>query len=117
MFGKSLLPHGANAERTQPRARTVEIVGLHDHHVAALAAPLEVPPRGRARPHRRDELDELVAEREHRVVDAKLGDARIAKRRIEPEQLGKPPRARREVADDEDDLADAQHRELPVRLP
>jgi len=116
MSGKSFC-HTVRTPSARSRARSVEIVRLHDHHVAALAAPLEVPPRGRARPHRRDELDELVAEREHRVVDAELGDARIAKRRIEPEQLGKPPRARREVADDEDDLADAQHRELPVRLP
>jgi hypothetical protein len=107
--GQLLLPHGAHAESTNARAVAVEVVRLQDEHVAALAAPVQVPTRRRTLLERRDQLDELLAEGVHRVVDAELRDARISIRRVERQQFGELPRRRGEVADDEDDLADAQH--------
>ena len=91
------------------RAVTVEVVGLQQQHVAAIAAPVERATGGRAVLHWRDQLDELVAEGVHGVVDAELRYARIAVWRIKRQQCGELPRGRGEVTNDKDDLANTQH--------
>jgi hypothetical protein len=93
------LPHRPHAERRDARAIALEVVGLKQQHVAAVAAPVERTACGRAVLHRRDQLDELVAEHVDRVVDAEHRDVGIAERRIEAEQRGQPASGPRQVAD------------------
>jgi hypothetical protein len=104
-------PDGADAERAHPLARGLQVVELeHDHVAAVAAAALEVPAGGRPVLLRRDDLDERVAERHHRVAQAEVRDAGIVERVAEAELLAQRARDGVEVTGDEDGLTEADHR-------
>ena len=71
---------------------------------------LQVAAAGGAGPGGRDHLDELVAEVEHRVVDAELGHAGVTKRRRQVQQRGQRLAAGRQVMGGKNDLADTHGR-------
>ena len=71
----------SNTSRTQlgsPLARRRQVVDLEHEHVAAIAAAALEQAAGRGlRPHRRNDLEERVAEREHGVAQTEVADAWI----------------------------------------
>ena len=84
--GQVDLPHHPHAELGCALARTLEVLEVEQHHVAAVAVvALQVAPGGRARSRGRDDLQKAVAEREHDVGQPERGHAGIAERLSEPE--------------------------------
>jgi len=72
------LPDGADAELLCPRPRALEVLEIEDRHVAAVATVTRhVPPRRGVLLHRRDDLEEGVADREDRVLESEEAHARI----------------------------------------
>jgi hypothetical protein len=65
-----------------------QVVALEDRHVAGVSAAFRDPAlRGRVVAHRRDHLEEGLADRQHRVVQAEHRDARIAERTADAEHV------------------------------
>lgn len=91
-----------------------EVGDLQHRHVAADvgARALELPRRGpRAGllvTHRRDDLEEGVPDREHRVGEAEVGDGGIAIGLAEAELLAEPPHRSLEIVGAEDRLSQAR---------
>ena len=84
------------------------VVGVADHHVSAIAAQsLQLPPTGRAVADRRDHLDELGADGDHRVAQPEACDRRIVERDLQPEGIVQVADDDVEVVGDERDLAQA----------
>ena len=101
-------PDDAHALLLGARARGVEVLEIEQHHVAAVAAvALQIAPRRRVRPRRRDDLQEAVAEREHGVAQAELRHARVAKGLVQPERVAQLALDGVEIGGDEHGLAQA----------
>src|SRR5436190_3883810 len=82
--------HVADAERAGALARGVDVVELEHQHVPAVAAAaLDPPPGSGVRAHRRDDLEEAVAEREDGVPEPEGVDARVRERLTEAQLLAK----------------------------
>ncbi len=97
------LPDDAHAGIVRTRARALEVLDVEDDHVAPVAAvALEVATGRCLRAHRRDDLEERVPQREHRVRQPELSHPRIAKRLPEP-------KCRAERGGDRLELARHQH--------
>ena len=72
--------------RGDARAGLADVWNLQDDHVAAVAAALlQQPPSRGACLLRRDDLEEGLAHREHRILQAELADARIVVGVVEAE--------------------------------
>ncbi len=83
------LEDNADAELRDPAPRGREIVDLHDHHVAAVAAAaLEEPTGGRVLRDRRDDLEKRVADGHDGVAQAERGDVGIAEGDLDAEDRG-----------------------------
>jgi hypothetical protein len=93
--------------RARARSREREIVELEEEHVAALAAALEVAPGRRPVLGRRDDLEEVVAQRAYDVVQPEHADARVAKGLAQSERVAQARIGGLEVARDEHRLAEA----------
>jgi hypothetical protein len=105
------LPDDPHADGGEPTAVGGQIGRLEDHHVAAVAAALvEEPSRRRAVADRRDDLEELRADRHDGVLEPELADARIAEPDLETEDGAEVADDRLERARDEGDLADVHQR-------
>ena len=79
-------PH-AKAGRAGPRGH--DVVDLQDHHVAAVATALFEQATGSgALLHRHHHLEEGVADRHHRILEAVLGDCRIIEADLDAEDMG-----------------------------
>ena len=101
-------PDDADAEVGDAPARALEVGELEDDHVATVAAvALEVPAGGRPVLRGRDDLQELVAEREDRVAQSELAHARVGERLAEPELGAQLLGDGVELGGDEDRLAQA----------
>ena len=94
------------ATRVDP---VVEVVDLVDHHVATVAAAVEEAPGGRVVLDRGDDLDELVADGEEGIVEAELGDRRIAEADPQPEALAELVDHRVELPSHQHDLTEPDH--------
>ena len=103
-------PHGAHPECLRPLARAREIVELEDEHVPALAAAFEVAPGGRALLGGGDDLEEVLAQRAHDVVQPEQADARVAERLAESQRVTQARVGGLEVARHEHRLAEANTR-------
>ncbi len=105
----------AHAEGVDASLDARMVVALEDDHVAAVAvAALEVAAAGGALADRGDDLDELVAGRDHGVAQSEDVDAGIVVRRAEGEDVGERVDDRVEVVGDECDLSESEHL---VRVP
>jgi hypothetical protein len=87
--------------------RAREIVELEDQHVAGLAAALELAPGGRPVLGGGDDLEEVLAQRAHNVVQPERADARVAERLAESERGAQALVGGLELARDEHRLAEA----------
>ena len=86
-FVRVELVHDADAEFADAFAPWRVVVALRDHHVAAgAAAAFEVASAGGAFARRRDDLDELVADRQQRIDETEVGDPGVAKTHVDTEQ-------------------------------
>ncbi len=111
------LERGADPERRRTFAKRALVVGVADHHVATIASQaLELTSGGRACGDRRDDLDELRADREDRVAQAEHRDARIVERNLQTEHSAEIGDDRVEVVSDECHLAEADHRNTGLRF-
>ena len=107
--GVRVLEHDADLLARHALARVREVVGLHDHHVAGIAAALREQSRGRrVGLHGRHDFEEGVADREHRVREPEERDAGIAEADLEAEHGAEVVDGRLEVARDQRDLAQAR---------
>ena len=110
------LPDDAHAEPLHALARRREVVGLEDRHVAGVpAAPVEPAAGGGVGLHRRDHLEEGVADREHHVLEPELGHARVPEGLAEPEDALQGQQRRLERARRESHLTEP-HGSLPTIL-
>jgi hypothetical protein len=81
------------------------VVALGDDHVAAVpAAAVEVAAGGGACFHRRDHLEQLVADGQQRVLQAEAGDAGVAIADRDTEHAGEHALSRRELPGHQGDL-------------
>jgi hypothetical protein len=104
--GVRVLEDDAHRFALHPLARRGEIVDLDDHHIARVAAAPREQSSGRSVVARgRDDLEEGVTGREHRIEESEHGDARIAEGDLEPED-------RAEIGDGLVEVA-RQQRDLP----
>ena len=71
-------PDHANAVLGDACASCLELIEVEDRHVAAWAVAGEVARGGRVGTLGRDHLEKAVADREHCIDDAELGDAGVA---------------------------------------
>jgi hypothetical protein len=102
--------HLPNADRGGAPARALDVIELEHDHVAAITAEaVQVAAGGRAGRDRRDDLDERVAERHHRVPEAECRDGGIAERLAQLEPGAQRRGDRLQIAGDEDDLTEAHH--------
>ena len=78
-------PH---TERLDALAHLGLVVRVADDHVATVATePLQLAPAGRTVPDRCHDLDELGADREHRVAQAERGHGGVGERHFQAEAL------------------------------
>ena len=103
--GEIDLPYHADARAGRTLARSGEVLEVEDRHVAAVAVAFEIAAGRGAGPQRRDHLEEAVADREHGVLKAELGDAGVAKRLSERERRAQRARDRLELGRHEHRLA------------
>jgi len=101
------LPHDAHAERGKPAAVRLEVGGLEDHHVAAVATALvEQAAGGGALLHGRDHLEKRPPDRHDGVLEAEGRNPRIPERDLDIEDSAKIGDHRLEVACHERYLTD-----------
>jgi hypothetical protein len=106
------LEHLANAALGRPRAGRRQIENLEHQHVAAVAAaPLEQAAGGGAAPDGRDDLEERVAQREHRVAQAEPIHTGIYERLAQPELGPQCVRHRLELARGQHSLSEPRQRQ------
>ena len=102
------LEHDADGELGEPPPRGGEIVDLHDHHVAAVAAAaLEEAAGRRVAGDRRHDLEKRVADGHDGVPQPERRDVRIAKRHLDAEDGGAVGDDGIEIARHERDLPEA----------
>ena len=102
--------HQSDAERGDVLAASGDVVALHDHHVAAVAAAsLDVASTGCAWLEGRDDLQESVADGHQEVVQPKPREAGIAVADFESEYAAQMRLNVVEVLRDEADLTHTQH--------
>src|SRR5262245_56010344 len=112
VLGMADLVRDAHAQRLAALPAWRQVVAPGDHHVAAVAAaPVEVATGGGAFADRGHHLEEAVAHREQRVLEAVLADARVAMADLEAEHRAQLLHHRLEPPGDQADLphADAAH--------
>src|SRR6266436_2284322 len=85
------------------------VVALQDDHVAAVAlAPFEIASAGGSFLNRRDDLDELAADRHQRILKSECFDRWIAMTNLKAENLVHVIDNRRELARDERQLSKSE---------
>ena len=106
MSGRSALQTMRTPSRAMRERSAASVGRLHHHHVAAVAAaPIEPATRGRAGRRRRHHLQERVADRQQRVLQAEDGDAGIAEPHLEVQDGAEVGDHRLEVPRDERHLS------------
>ncbi len=111
IVGKSPL-HTVRTLRGFERSHSlVEVVDLEHHHVGGDVgiSPVEQSPRSRVGRDGGDDFDELIADREQRIVQPELGNTRVVEAHTEAELRAETIDGRVEVAGGEHDLAQADH--------
>ena len=73
------VPDPADARPVEASARGLDVVGLEDGHIAALAIALQEALDGCIVLHRPDDFEELVANRKDGVLEPELRHARVGK--------------------------------------
>src|SRR5690242_3857588 len=119
VLGIADLVRDAHAEGLAAPPPRRQVVTLGDHHVAAVApAPVEVAAGGGAVAHRGHHLQETVADREQRVLEAVLAHTRIAMADLQAQHRAQLLHHRLEPAGHQADLphADAVHAGRPASL-
>ena len=109
------LADDADAELVDAGSPRRVVVGLRDDHVAAgTLAPLEEAGGGDVRLQRGDDLQQLGADRQQRVVQPQVGDLRVVVADGQPEDGHQLVGGGEVVRRDEGDLAESEHRLPPV---
>ena len=93
------LPHHAHAEPLHVASRIGEVGGLEDRHVAGVAAAPVDPAAGCGIGlHRRDELEEGVAEWQHSILEAEHPHSAVVERFAEAQYAPELAERRLEVS-------------------